>query len=257
MASPPHSAEQLAAKNAFEALLENKGEADRIYDNLPESRSGSIISTDLARYLDERYRNTPKGQPKDLWPGWDCAWRYAQDRFVRELQDRRGRHIVRFMAGGWAAGKTHALETQKPPDLAWDGTLSNVQWASDMIGLALRNGWKVDIAYVYRDTEMALYGAVERAKREGRGVPLGELPATHRAVQLSILRVMDKFHDNPHINFTLVHNVGMRGVTGKPIRIFYTDLAPHGPLNYTESYERYYGKAALEIESLNPAKGEG
>lgn len=248
--------ERKRAREAFEKLLGNIAEADRIYDSFPDSRGGSIISTDIARYLDERYRDTPKGKPKDLWPGWDCAWRYAQDRLVRELKDRKGRAIVRFMAGGWAAGKTHALETQDPPDLAWDGTLGDFRWASDMTELAIDAGWRVDIAYVYRDMEMALYGAVERALREGRGVPLGKLPSTHCAVQRSILRLMDRYHDNTRVSFTLVHNFGTKKVIGKSMHITYADLAPHGPLHYTETYERYYGEAALEIENLNPAKGE-
>lgn len=256
MPSSKLTSEQHRAREAFEKLLENKEEADRIYDSFPDSRGGGIISTDLARYLDERYRNTPRGQPKDLLPGWECAWRYAHDRLERELQNRGSRSIVRFMAGGWAAGKTHALETQSPPDLAWDGALSDVPWASKMIDLALGQQWHVDIAYVFRDIEMALYGAVERAKREGRGVPLGKLPATHRAVQSSILHLIETYHGNTRVSFALVHNFGTRGIIGTSKQISYADLAPHGPLNYTESYERYYGQAALEIGSLNPAKGE-
>ena len=249
--------EQQIAREAFEKLLENKEEADRIYDSIPDSRGGIIISTDLARFLDERYRDTPKGKPRDLLPGWDCAWRYAHDRLTRELKNRGRRSIARFMAGGWAAGKTHALESQKSPDLAWDGTLSDVRWASDMIRLALDQGWRVDIAYVYRDIEMALYGAIERAQKEGRAVPLNELPGTHQMVQNSILRLTEKFHDNPGVSFTLVHNVGMKGITGKSMQVTFADLAAGGPLHYTHSYVRYYGQAASEIESLNPARGEG
>lgn len=97
-----------------------------------------------------------------------------------------------------------------------DGTLSDFSWASDKVDLALVQKWRVDIAYVYRDTEMALYGAVERATKEGRSVPLSTLPANHRVVQRFILQLMDKCHDNPNVNFTLVRNVGMKGVTGKP-----------------------------------------
>jgi hypothetical protein len=53
--------------------------------------------------------------------GWDLAWRYAQDRFERELRKRSKRKIVRLMACGWAAGTTRALEKEPPTDLASSG----------------------------------------------------------------------------------------------------------------------------------------
>jgi len=256
MATSKMNPKQQKALKAFEKLLENTAEADRIYNGIPDSRGGRIISTDIARYLDQRYRDTPKGQPKDLLPGWDCAWRYAQDRLLRELRGRGTRKIVRFMAGGWAAGKTHALEYTTPPDLAWDGTLRDYRWASKTVDFALSQGWLVDIAYVYRDIEIALYGAVERAQKDGRSVPLGDLAMNHRAVQKSILRLIQRYHENIGVNFTLVHNTGMKGIAGKSLPISYDDLAIEGPLHYTVTYERYYGNAALEIENLNPAQGE-
>lgn len=164
--------EQRAAERQFRELLADDAEADGRYNSLTASQGGRIISTDLARFLDERYHSTPPGRPRDLVPGWDLAWRYAQGRLERELRDRSGRDVVRFMAGGWGAGKTHALEHAKPSGLAWDGTLKDTRWAGRMVDLALETGWRVEIAYVFRDIELALYGAVERAMTEGRGVPL-------------------------------------------------------------------------------------
>ena len=80
------------------------------------------------------------------------------------------------MAGGWGVGKTHALEHAEHRDLAWDGTLKDTAWARAMFDHALAHGWRVEIACAFRDIELALYGAVERAKTEGRSVPLSELP---------------------------------------------------------------------------------
>lgn len=244
--------EQWSAQNAFKDLLTNSAEADRIYNGLSGSQAGRIISTDLARYLDKRYRDTPSGQPKDVLPGWDYAWRYAHDRLEREIHNRNNRRIVRFMAGGWAAGKTHALEHTSPPDLAWDGTLGDFKWATRMVDLAHSQGWLIDIAYVYRDIEIALYGAVERAQQEGRSVPLDKLASNHRIVQRSILKLIQRYHTNPNVNFTLIHNTGIRGIKGKSLQITYDDLAFKGPLHYSTRYERYYSKAALEIENINP-----
>jgi len=147
------NAEQREARDSFAALLRHPAEADAHYDLLMDSHGGRIISTDIARFLETRYRDTPAGRPRDLAPGWDLAWRYAQDRLRREITVRNGRHVVRFMAGGWGAGKTHALQGAELADIAWDGTLEGYRWARDMIDLALGHGWRVQIAYVLRDID--------------------------------------------------------------------------------------------------------
>lgn len=238
-------------------LIGDTSKADVIYDQLPESDRGRIISTDIARHLDDRYHRTPKGRPRDLAPSWDGAWRYAQDRLERELGKRRRRKMVRFMAGGWAAGKTHALEqlSLEDADLVWDGTLKDVKWASAMIRLAVSHGWKVEIAYVFRDLELALFGAVERAAKEGRGVPLHDLPAVHRDVQQSILELMRRFGPSEAVNFVLLHNTGFAGHPGKSIEVSYADLEPFGALHYTRTHEHYYRQAAGEIREACIACG--
>jgi len=243
--------EQRAARDALARLLANREEADRSYNSLAESHGGRIISTDLVRFLDARYRDTPKGSPRDLTPSWDLAWRYAQDRLNREIKNRRKRRAVRFMAGGWGAGKTHALQHAPMADLSWDGTLSDPRKARRTIDLALANGWRVEIAYVFRDIELAIYGAVERAKTEGRSVPLSELPASHRAVQISIRKLLRRYRDNAQVAFMLVHNTGAKGIRGVPLFFTEAELAPGGALYYSLRYESYYAEAAREIQALN------
>lgn len=243
--------EQRVARDVFAALLENLDESDRRYDSLAESHGGRIVSTDLARFLDVRYRDVPSGQPRDLVPGWDLAWRYSQDRFKRELARRGHRKIVRFMAGGWGAGKTHTLEGAEDPDLAWDGTLKDKTWAREMIGLALSNGWQIEVAYIFRDIELALYGVVERAAREGRGVPLVELPDIHRKVQRSILSLIREYEQNTKVSFLLLHNIGDARVNGSPKIFQYTELARGGALHYSPRHESYYAQIALDLDGLN------
>jgi hypothetical protein len=247
--------EQEAAKNALAMLLADLPRADDGYDSLPDSRGGRILSTDLARFLDTRYRNSPAGQPRDLIPGWDLAWRYAQGRLRRQLIARGRRRIVEFMAGGWGAGKTHALERagRAMPDIAWDGTLSAFAWARDMIELALVNGWRVSIVYVYRDIELALYGAVARGRSEGRSVPLEELAANHRAVQRSIRRLLRRYRSNMRISVECLHNFGSENIRGNATLFHDRELAPGGALHYSGNHEAYYAEAAREIEALNPA----
>ena len=118
--------------------------------------------------------------------------------------------------------------------------------------LALDGGWRVEIAYVFRDIELALYGAVERAKDEGRSIPLQELPRRHREVQISITKLLRQYRKNLRVSFTLLHNTGAKGVNGTALVIPETELAPKGALHYSLRYESYYAQAAREIEARNP-----
>ena len=245
------SKEQQVAHSAMVALLADRDEADRRYNALADSHGGRVVSTDIARFLDTRYRDTPAGRARDLVPSWDLAWRYAQGRFARELGSRNRRRVVRFMAGGWGAGKTHALEREKPCDLAWDGTLKDTDWAWQMVNLALVQGWRVEIAYVFRDIEMAMYGAVQRSFDEGRSVPLAELPGNHRAVQVSVRKLILDFRTNPSVAFLLLHNLGAKGIEGTARVFANTELAQTGALHDSKRYEDYYTEAAREIEAIH------
>lgn len=175
---------------------------------------------------------------------------HSQDRFERELRARKKRRRVRFMAGGWAAGKTHAVENQpsNKPDLTWDGTLKDIDWAVAMIDLAFQEGWEVEIAYIYRNLELALYGAVERRKKEGRAVPLEQLAANHREVQQSVLNLSLLYSGHPKISFLFLHNLGKKGVLSDPLKIEIKELELNGALHYLQRHEEYYAKAAKHLE---------
>jgi hypothetical protein len=86
---PKFNTAQIKAWKAMLQLLRGPDDADRLYNALKPSAQGRIISTDIARFLDARYARQPRnGTPRDMKPGWDLAWRYAHDRFQRELRSR-------------------------------------------------------------------------------------------------------------------------------------------------------------------------
>lgn len=250
----PHkelSAVQRVAWEKMRVLLKEPSEADTMYDGIDGAEGGRVISTDLARMLDSRYAENPDpGKLRDIEPGWELAWRYSQDRFERELRKRGKRRRVRFMAGGWAAGKTHAVENQptNKPDLTWDGTLKGIKWSAAMIDLALVEGWKVEIAYIYRNLELALYGAVERREEEGRAVPLEHLAANHREVQQAVLNLNLLYSGAPNVSFLFLHNLGKKGVFSDPLKIEIKELEVNGALHYLQRHEDYYAKAAKHLD---------
>jgi hypothetical protein len=250
----PHKKLSAVQQKAFEAmrtLLQDIAEADRRYDGLEHSHSGRIISTDVARHLDARYAKKPKkGQVRDIEPGWDLAWRYAQNRLAREIESRASRKRLRFMSGGWGAGKTFALrhEPTVKPCLIWDGTLGELTWAVEMIDLALKHQWQVEVAYVYRDLELALYGAVQRKREVGRAVPLKELPGNHRTVQQTILSLTDLYRGEPSVSFLYLHNLGVAGIEAGTPEIGIIDLERNGALHYLPRHEHYYTQAAENLD---------
>lgn len=251
---------QKAAKAAFEALIADQARADATYDLVPESKGGRVISTDLARELDPVYANWSVGQgPRDLAPSWAGAWIYAQGRFARELSKLGKNDQVRFMAGGWAAGKSRVVQHMEqtgeaPAELTWDGTLGDRNWARVQIRLAIERGCRVDIRYVHRNIELAMYGAIDRAKTQGRLVPLKELPKNHRDVQRAVRRLITDFRDEDNVSFSFLHNIGSKAGTTElnlaPMLFDEEELAPTGALHYRVSHEGYYRKASDEIETV-------
>lgn len=244
---PALSLAQEVARLRFEALVADPEAADGIYDSLPESRNGTIISTDLARLLDESYRVQVPGTVRDMLPSWRKAWVYAQNRLHREISVRRGRKLFRMMAGGWAAGKTYALQRTKSADLSWDGTLADPVWAAEIILFAVSHGWKVQVAYVQRPIELACKGALERGVNEGRMVPLIELPGIHASVQASVMELERRFRSNAAVDFLLLHNPGTLAHPADVTRLRVADIAPGGRLHYSQSNVKDFQETARRI----------
>jgi Zeta toxin len=136
----------------------------------------------------------------------------------------------------------------KKPDLTWDGTLKDTEWAAAMIDLAVKHEWEVEIAYIYRNLELALYGAVERRKKEGRAVPLDQLPATHRTAQQAVLNLSLLYSGRSKISFLFLHNLGKKGAFSDPLKIEIKELEVNGALHYLRRHEDYYSQAASHLE---------
>ena len=124
------------------------------------------------------------------------------------------------------------------------GTLGELRWAVEMVDRALGNNWRVEVAYVYRDLELALYGAVQRKREVGRGVPLDELPGNHRTVQQTILQLTELYQANSSVSFLYLHNLGTKEVEAGTPQIGLIDLEQHGALHSLPRHERYYSEAA-------------
>lgn len=242
--------EQKDAQKNYAALISDPTRADPLYDALSDSKGGTIISTDLARFLDPLYAAAAPGTPRDLAPSWDHAYLYAQDRLEREITQRKKRQMIQFLSGGWGAGKSHAVAAKPSPvDLTWDGTLAELPWAEQTVDLCLKHGWKVVIFHVHRNVELALYGAIERAQTEGRSVPLRELPGKHRQVQQTALALHRKYQRDKAVQFVFFHNTGTPQVAAEGHIVSRDELAFRGALHYCARYEAYHADIAEKIHA--------
>lgn len=86
-----------------------------------------------------------------------------------------------------------------------------------------------------------------------RGVPLEKLPAVHRAVQQSIVRLAELYRDNSEVSFLFIHNLGKKGALENPLKIELNAFALNGPLHYLERHEHYYTTAAKHLRDYDDA----
>lgn len=65
---------------------------------------------------------------------------------------------------------------------------------------------------------------MDRAVEEGRAVPLLELPAIHRRVQQSVLRLHVQLAIHSSVAFVLLHNGGTAANPQKPVKLRISDM---------------------------------
>jgi hypothetical protein len=234
------------SKQAFTDFIQDRASADALYDSLPESKGGKVISTDTARSLNADYAApiTP-GQlrPYEVTDG--PAAQYMNDRLNRELENRGERQTFVITSGGWGAGKSHALGQQfDDADLVLDGTASNPDWTRKLIQKALDNGWNVVMAHVSRPMDLVGSGVMERAMKEGRAVPVAKAPAVHRASQATAVQMAREFGDKVQSYF--FHNPGTKERPQPVQELTLDDVSAGGNYHLDEREESNQQREALD-----------
>ena len=236
----PARHERLATAEASFQKHANDGAAfDKAYDALPDAQGGKVISADTARDLEPHYAKDREGALEYLPATMRVANTYAWDRLARELQHPRGDGKLVLLMGGWGAGKTYTLEQSGiKGDLIFDSALRDFGSARDIIETARQNGWKkVDVVYVQRPLDLVVEGALDRAYKEGRTVPLDQLPEVHRESQETARDVDDHYRGDAFVNTKFVMNEGTPDKP-KPIQaLTHNQIAPGGEYHYDQQYE--------------------
>src|SRR3546814_16858757 len=97
------------------------------------------------------------------------------------------------------------------PDIPYDGTLSNLARARADVEAALKSAGgqrQVQIVYVYRSPETSVDGAIGRADRSGRPVPVEVLEAAPACAPQVVKGWAEETAGADQVRFTLLRNDG-------------------------------------------------
>lgn len=201
----------------FAAQLESDVEgAIRQYSDLKGSEGGRILNTDLARELSADYR---ADRTRSVAVHEPASW-LVKRMYERKLAEAPGKgqdSLVIFSAGGTGAGKSTALEKLAGPtthraQIIYDTNMNTLDSAKSRLEQALEAGKRVDIFYVWRDpVEALINGALPRAMRMGRTVPLAEHAKTHEGAAKVVKQLAEQYKDDGRVTVQVIDNSHGKG----------------------------------------------
>jgi len=208
----PKGSHQDIGETLSKKIGKNWDGAVKYYNSIPNTDGGRILNTDEARELSSAYRADRTRSAEVHEP----ASQFIKDLYAHKLSQPTPagyKPVVLFTAGGTGAGKSVSLRAADPQDLAskaeivYDTNMNNVPSATAKINQALSAGRNVRIAYTYRDPVEAMTGgALPRAMRMGRTVPLAEHIKTHVGAYATVSSLQKIYADNPNVQFRLFDN---------------------------------------------------
>ena len=195
------------------------------------AKYGKEINTDNARELSPDYApggmDVEDAQTRAARARWSAAVHepssaFTKELFKRELKkkpDKGERNVVVFTAGGAGVGKTtsiHAIpgleHSVEAAQIVYDTTLSSLKSSLDRIAQALDAGKEVSIVYVYRDPVDSLSGgALPRAERNGRTLPLEAYLDTHLGAPEVLLKIAETYKGDKRVEIAVIDNSRGRG----------------------------------------------
>jgi hypothetical protein len=241
------AADQIVERAFARQVTADEARAMRDYSSLEGSDRGRILNTDLARELSPAYRADRTRSSAVHEPASWLVKRMYERKLAEPVREGEAAFVV-FTGGGTGAGKTTGINTIKAVDarvgqaqIIYDTNLNGVQSAATKIDQALAAGREVGILYVWRDPVDALVnGALPRAMRMGRTVPLEEHAKTHVGGAQAVVALAERYRADPRVTINVVDNSRGKGKAQA------ADLATIRPLEYNRVREDL--QQALEAE---------
>lgn len=182
-----------------------------------EKEFGNVLNADNTRELSKDYQ----GNKSEL----SAAVHEPSSAFIKKLYadkladktPRGKRNLVYFTAGGTGAGKTTNLQGKEKAyyekaHIVYDTNMDKMGSAVQKIEQALEVNKKVRINYTYRDPIEAFEnGAVPRALRIGRTVPIEAHIYTHTGSISVIQGLKDKYRGNKNVSISVIDNSRGKG----------------------------------------------
>lgn len=258
------------ADRVYEQRLARKIESDMVaavaeYAQIPGSEGGKILNTDLARelsadYRADRTRSAAVHEPASYLVKQMYAQKLAESPKAGETAE------VIFSGGGTGAGKTTGLEAamKATPELRreqiiYDTNLNGLKSSVEKIEAALAANKDVQIIYTYRNPVDALVnGALPRAKRIGRTVPIEEHARTHVDSLDTMRELQQKYAGDDRVEISVFDNNHGKGgaqrtsVEALP-RLEYNAVL--GELNAALEAQYAAGRISKEIYAATKGKG--
>lgn len=204
---------------SFKRIEESPDKVIEDYFNIPEVKinEGKLVSVDEARELFPDYRKDRTKSNAVQEPASLISKR-IYNRLLK-TQKGKGSNNVLFTSGGTGVGKTSGIKNvenlqkvSKESNIILDTNLAKPESAKRKIKQALDEGFSVDIVHVVRDPIDALEkGALPRATRTGRTVPLAVHLETHNGSNKTIKELKEFYKDNPKVNISIVDNTRGKG----------------------------------------------
>lgn len=181
------------------------------YSQLEGSEGGKILNTDLARELSADYR-ADRTRSAAVHEPASYLVKQMYERRLAESAEPNERII--FSGGGTGAGKTTGFEaaakvdpTLRQAKIIYDTNLNGLESSVKKIDQALASGRDVDILFTYRDPVDALKnGALPRAMRMGRTVPIAEHAKTHVGSLDTLRELHRRYADNERVTIRVLDN---------------------------------------------------
>lgn len=201
-------ADRVVEHNLAEQIEGDIDGAMRQYGALEDTDSGRVLNTDIARELSPEYRADRTRSAAVHEP---ASW-LVQQMYARKLKEApapgQGAKVL-FTAGGTGAGKSTGLRLLGDLDqqIIYDTNMNRLAGAVKKIDQALAAGKTVDVVYTWRDPVEALtQGALPRAMRMGRTVPIEAHADTHVGGSKTIKELARKYEKDSRVGFAVIDN---------------------------------------------------
>lgn len=187
-------------KFATDYMLNNYEQAKidyekRIAETYPDLKT-FFVSADDAKYVIPNYKGEIAASYHEASSGFAKA---IFDEYMEKAK-AQGKIRIAFTAGGTGAGKTTALIGQRPEEFSEYGVVYDTNLTGDggvkKVELAFKNGFRVNIHYVYRDVvDSFIEGVIPRVRTKNRIVAINEHIKRHAEVLPTIDKLTEKFSD--------------------------------------------------------------